>query len=91
MSPNTTDSTGFDAFDAEDLLLSSLHYEVLRLWAITDLSHREIADELKTSAGTVHQYVTRRISKTEEAEMQAEKAETTVEFLVAVEEIKRAE
>ena len=87
---NTTDSTALDAYSADDLLLSDLHAEVLKLWATTTLKHREIADELDTTEGTVHKYITDRLSMAEEAERQAEMSATTAEFLSRIESEKQA-
>lgn len=69
---------------AEDLLLSELHYDVLWLWATTDLTHEEIANKLDASEDTVHKYLTRRYSKYEDSRDKAEKAERTAEFLLIV-------
>jgi DNA-directed RNA polymerase specialized sigma24 family protein len=83
---NTTDSTALDAYSADDLLLSDLHYKVLRLWATTSLKHREIANELDTTEGTVHKYITDRLSMAKKAERQAKMCDETAEFLACIEE-----
>ncbi|WP_336336877.1 LuxR C-terminal-related transcriptional regulator [Haloarcula brevis] len=81
---NSDAESRFDEFEPDNLLLSELHYEVLKLWATTGLSHEEIANQLDASEDTVHKYLTRRYSKYEDAREKAEKAERTAEFLLII-------
>lgn len=85
MSSTATEGTRtLDEFEAEEMLLSELHVEVLKLWATTDLSHEEIAEKTGASEDTVHKYLTRRYAKYEDAQEKARLAQTTAEFLLAI-------
>lgn len=87
---NTTDSTSLDDYSADNILLSDLHADVLRLWATTNLKRREIADDLGTTTGTVHKYITDRLAMAEKAERQAEVCEKTAKFLARIESEKQS-